>query len=531
MGPGPVASIPWAKLGQRPLPPGTRARPGPSGREDLAPKGVRPGVAAVSGFRSALLGRPHKGPRERRRAPHPVPLPGEQAGLPPSRGDRRCAAGPEDRPLPLPHADAGGAGDLPGPEAAPGAPGRAAAARRPGQGEPVGPESGVPEQERWVAAGSAGLCSLTVAGCARPGPGRETAQTCPVGARPPAAPGSAGPALLGGPAGQDEGWSQENLRPHRGSTPAAPCLSRNAGTAAGGGGAAPGRAEALWGVLAPQGLGQGHPSPDWAPPSHVQGLGTGGNAFGTLQAWRPRFREGERDPLGALLRGPRPGVDPVTPVRVRGGLPWAVKAWASRHQQEAEPVQVGGTWGSSGGSGCGAAGLRERPVVLERSRTHSCAHGSLLLGCSNVLSCSLKRLRLSGKPWGPTPGVCPGGGRRVPGRRGSPGTSPSVAARDRRQGTAGTFSARPRRLQTPQPEPDLDGGRRGLSSRGQEGGRASALGASASWRAAVVGRVEQARDGGNHPRRGGTAEPLRRRHLADDGPRDALRCINTEILT
>lgn len=66
-----------------------------------------------------------------------------------------CAAGPEDRPLPLPLADASRAGDVSGPEEAPGIHGHPAAPGRLCQGEPVGPQEAVPEQERWVAGGTA----------------------------------------------------------------------------------------------------------------------------------------------------------------------------------------------------------------------------------------------------------------------------------------------------------------------------------------------------------------------------------------
>ncbi|XP_018877626.3 ankyrin repeat and MYND domain-containing protein 1 isoform X5 [Gorilla gorilla gorilla] len=58
-----------------------------------------------------------------------------------------CAAGPEDCPLPLPHADAGRARDVPGAEAAPGVHGLAATAGCLCQGEPVGPHVAVPVQE------------------------------------------------------------------------------------------------------------------------------------------------------------------------------------------------------------------------------------------------------------------------------------------------------------------------------------------------------------------------------------------------
>lgn len=53
-------------------------------------------------------------------------------------------AGPEDCPLPLPYADASGARDVPGTEAAPGVHGLAATAGCLCQGEPVGPHVAVP---------------------------------------------------------------------------------------------------------------------------------------------------------------------------------------------------------------------------------------------------------------------------------------------------------------------------------------------------------------------------------------------------
>lgn len=58
--------------------------------------------------------------------------------------------GPEDRPLPLPRSVAGGAGDVAGPEEAPGAHGLSAAVCCACQGAGVGQEGDVPEQERWV---------------------------------------------------------------------------------------------------------------------------------------------------------------------------------------------------------------------------------------------------------------------------------------------------------------------------------------------------------------------------------------------
>lgn len=67
----------------------------------------------------------------------------------------RWAAGPEDRPLSFLRAGAGGPGGPPGPEADPGTHGLPAAPCCLRQGEPVGPEGAVPEQKRWVSAGTA----------------------------------------------------------------------------------------------------------------------------------------------------------------------------------------------------------------------------------------------------------------------------------------------------------------------------------------------------------------------------------------
>lgn len=154
--------------------PPTKASPWPSGREDLAPRHSQAWLPVPS-FWSALLACPHNEHCQRMWLPTQSPSPGDSQSWewdPPSPGwelvpcgDWRCAAGPEDCPLPLPYADASRAGDVYGPEAAPGLYGLPAALRRHGQGEPVGPKGAVLEQERWVAVGAAeAMFFLTIVG-------------------------------------------------------------------------------------------------------------------------------------------------------------------------------------------------------------------------------------------------------------------------------------------------------------------------------------------------------------------------------